>query len=569
MNSQDLYSFHVFLFPFQWYRTGKNMQDKTFEEKTRLKPFMDQLEGSQWRRKTFSNNTRLNYNESNYFHDFVRDILYDKGEDPEQGFIANYEYDIPAESWTYKIDVSWSESGRQHIKEYVLHIDSILLHLYNNGVGVISFHLNNRMQDQSAPDDILRINQYGRRLYVPYFGIEPEIVGTPLQYLEGGLTEGLEMTQSTELSRGISIGAEGFHEDFTRYTDAANFKDNNFIIPRFISGLFLSINLTNCKTTNEEGVHLSPLLDDRMFVVCWYGSNEKIDELKGNWEDRGKNEDGDYLYKTNDWWYKFIFVDGGGKTCQNDEMASLLQTERTNARWINYGTLFGVSRYSFVCLSNELSTLRSLNGAFIVNHMQTMYYKVAELALVQRACVLRFSDEVTEISSLKEPNLEKLSSKLNSLYQQYIRFVNKIYFREITPQEQGIELYQLMLKVMDTPKHVEDLDKEIEELHTYVSMREEQERNRSLALLTQLGAIFILPGFIAGFLGMNFLDTGTVYEETSMILKLLLAIMSIPILLFLAHKKFYSKITYKDLIFSILSFLLLALATWLAFYIFT
>lgn len=86
------------------------------------------------------------------------------------------------------------------------------------------------------------------------------------------------------------------------------------------------------------------------------------------------------------------------------KMKKKLIKKHTYDRWSDYGTFFGVNRYSFVCLTGSLDHLKIpyVNAAFLVNHIQTMYYKLCELCLVQRACLLRFSDEVAHISTMKD-----------------------------------------------------------------------------------------------------------------------------------------------------------------------
>jgi len=167
-------------------------------------------------------------------------------------------------------------------------------------------------------------------------------------------------------------------------------------------------------------------------------------------------------------------------------------------------------------LSSDIKTLG--NAGFQVTHLQTIYYKLAELVLLQRASVQRFSDEVTHISRLDADD-EKLPEKVSSLYRQYIRFVNKIYFREVTAQTQGIELYQLLQKQARLEKQVKDLDDEINELHNYVLQTTEQKRleqekklveaestrNRKLESLTLLGSIFIPPSILLAFYGVSIL----------------------------------------------------------------
>ena len=169
-----------------------------------------------------------------------------------------------------------------------------------------------------------------------------------------------------------------------------------------------------------------------------------------------------------------------------------LTKKHTYKRWSDYGTLYGINRYSFVCLTSSLDSLKKSGSAFIVPHIQTMYYKMAELCLVQRACLLRFSDEVAGISAMDDQNKIFITERVSSLYKQYLRFVNRIYFREITAQEQGIEMYQMMQDSMSIEHNVKALNAEIQELHSYTSLIQEQKQNRNIAFLTIIGAIFIL-----------------------------------------------------------------------------
>ena len=64
-----------------------------------------------------------------------------------------------------------------------------------------------------------------------------------------------------------------------------------------------------------------------------------------------------------------------------------------------------------------------------------------------------------------------------------ILFLNKLYFKEVTAQDQGIELYNQAMKVMDIEKYMNDLNHEITQLHTYVTMQKEKERNNKLEVI--------------------------------------------------------------------------------------
>ncbi len=472
----------------------------------------------------------------------VRDVLFDKGDlAPDKAIISNLFYDIPSDTHTYNFKVC-TDGYKKTYKSYSLHIDSIILHLYSTGVGVLSFHLNNRLKEQSDPDDILNINQAGRRLYPPFFGMDHHLIGTQAQFQFKDFSYGLDIVQQKELAVEFSVMSDLQFDDFRNYRNPENFKSNPFQIPGHISFLFQGIPLTVDKAdfkSPDRKVYINPLIDDRMFVLCWYGNDKIIDDLKANDKDHCKDEKENLLYLKSDWWYKFMFNDQNSSTCQNLEMKEDLIKKHTYTRWSDYGTFYGVNRYSFVCLTGSMEHLKKpwINAAFLVNHMQTMYYKLCELCLVQRACIIRFSDEVTGISSMKDNKKISLTDRIGNLYQQYMRFVNRIYFREVTAQEQGIELYDMLQKHMKIEQNVKDLDTEIKELHSYISLIQDQKQSRNIELLTIIGALFIMPTFIISFLGMIVLPKYDGHEHSEWEFLLLLPLLIGPIIYYLIDRK--------------------------------
>lgn len=183
--------------------------------------------------------------------------------------------------------------------------------------------------------------------------------------------------------------------------------------------------------------------------------------------------------------------------CQNDDLMDKLILDHTYFRWTNFGTLYGISRYSFVLINSSEAP------DYIKTHFRTIYTRMVELSLIQRATILKFSDEVALLSKLKNERTKDLTAQISELYKAYIRFVNQIYFREVTAQEQGIELYNLLQDKMKIAEQVKDLDKEIEELHNYANLREQKEQDGRIAKITVLGAIFLPATFLVGLFGIN------------------------------------------------------------------
>jgi hypothetical protein len=454
----DLHSYHIFYFPFTWKIPGN--EKYVFSERVSLdnvtinslsnweninEPLTDQ-----YKRELF--------NEKNFFYPFVHPLLYDDGN--QNSIIRHYERkEAYNKDIIYKIGVK-----ADHISVYELKVRSICLNLYTTGVGILIFYLENNKYP--AFEDILRINQFGRRVYPPFMDTKT----------------GIDGTKDAELADFIAIeGLNGnpanYFENYTEWNPDSSWKP-----ARFINTLILEL---------SEELTIAPVIDDRMMVACWYGNEEFALKIAENPDQKN--------FLESDEWYRFMFVDGGGATCQNDDMKKDLLQKHTNKRWQKYGSLFGITRYSMVYITAPVVDTDN----FLVRNFRTIYSRMVEMAIIQRASTLKFADEVTSISRLNDKNNRHTSEDISDFYKEYICFVNQVYFREITTQEQGIEIYDELMKHMRVHEQVKDLDKEIEELHLYSNLVDDKKQSNNLSLLTKIGALFIAPSLIASYYGMN------------------------------------------------------------------
>lgn len=537
--SEKLYSYHIFIFPFKWRIWNTDDEKASLYEKFDVQKFAEELEkNTSWKRKEFEINHYDHYNEYNYFYDYVREILYDlhpnvKSSNTDDDLINHFEYEFD-KSKKYNIKLYGED------KLFSLEIDSILLNVYKTGTAVLSFHLRN----YNYPDknEILKINKFGRRIYVPFFDLDPDsiITGNPD---ETNSDKVLCATKKYEIPDAIWIGNPNLEEDdkklledFENYRKKEFFLTGAFALPKFIEGLFPNnfflvrenegyLDKDRKKKNSKYKILLMPVLDDRMHIVCWYGNTELVKVLNQvkNCSDfdlgyyhinDNREKKNHYSFEESEWWYSYIFIDTSPMHTNKFEKQNLLK-EQTYSRWVGWGTLYGFSRFSFVMLTKSFSNLEKNNATFLVRHLQSMYYKMAELCLLQRATVLSFSDEVTHVSNLigleKEGSeLEKVLNKISDLYKSYILFVNKINFREITAQEQGIEMYDMIQKIMRIQNDVKDLDREIDELNRFASIIAEKKETQALKeqtfeanRLTKVATWLLIPALLAGLLGMN------------------------------------------------------------------
>lgn len=490
--SNEIKSLHKFLFPFRWKLNDKyntisaldevvNLINKPFWRKFKYEPVIDDMYNT--------------YNESSYFYEYVRDVL---NLGSNQNMVNGYQfvYSGVNENSTYNIHIKSKTSIQLSLK-----LDEIYLNLYENGVGIISFHLiNTEIEDFNL---ILKINEYGRRIYPQFLGHNyPFTSDTKDNFLADKI-----VLKNISHENGIQI-----EEDFSYYDVMSNLKNNTFILPAHIQNLLGQNFGTN---SNLSKCTISPILDDRMYVLSYLIDSKKIKDLSNF--DKEKNQ---YDYSSSSEWYRYLFVDDSSPSCTSQTLMNEQLLKHTNDRWIgstdiNYskhrelhyiGQLFGLSRYSFVMIVGD----SYFNKNIVSKHFSYIYFQIAQLCLLQRAYIINFGGEVAKISNQlthNSENINKSKKQISSLYLNYIKFVNRIYFREISPQEQGIELYNKLQNVMRIKEDVDDLDKEIQELNTYVE-------TYSQGQLSDVAAWFLPVTLLAGVLGMNTIENfQTAYER--------------------------------------------------------
>lgn len=449
-------SYHIFMFPVSL-KSGWTQAD-----------IDKMLNRTGWDRDEFlyeKGNFASNFSEQGYFYDFCSGALFD---DPTSlnRVLTTYRYPI-GQNAEYKININKGGDKRT----YILKVDKIELNVYDEKAALLIFHLNN--DRYTDVQDILYINDYGRRIYPQYLKDNPD----------GSID--LQATKNSFLADSICLSLGNrppIVDDFSSYARKT--------VPPFTMPLYIKSLLP------EEMHELRWLLDDRMFVVSYFSSPDFAQKMEN---DYGK--DGKWLDRQRvEWdWYQYVFVDNDDPTCQDDDMFKRTLSGATYSRWKKYGTFFGVSRYSFVCLIGK-------DVINLLRHTKTMYYRMASLVLAQRALSLYYSREISEISKELDENKmtnKQLHKRVDALNRDYLRFVNNVYFREITPLDQGIDLYDMMQRQMNIHRDEDGLSREVEQLFHYMAMSSDERRNQAAENFNIIAACFLLPTLITGIWGMN------------------------------------------------------------------
>jgi len=460
--TMDTLSYHIFMFPFRWVLEDK--KEEPYSERFNLDSFKIN-DDSQWENITepCDKDKKIEkYNEKNYFYEFVHQALYE--EKGEKKRITNTEVrhferkEISTTFLTYEI-------GMKDKPSYKLHISEINLDLYKTGTGILSFHLANT--EYPNFEDIKKINQFGRRVFPPFLGKDKGVADT----------KGAELEDYIRIT-GLQGVEDRYFEDFTEYTTQDDWKPAKFI--------------NNLITDLNKDLEIKPVIDDRMFTMCWAFNNKLSFYFKDN------KLFHEFLKSDN--WHEYLYLDSDTSTCQNDQMQERLLKDHTYPRWQKKGTLYGITRYSMMAISEDSWFPREI--AF--THFRTIYAKMVMLCLIQRASVLQFSGEVTSLSSLNDKEIKRSIEPLDSFYKSYVQFINKVYYREISAQEQAIELYDMLQTNMNIERHSKELEKEINELYSYVNLVRANQTNERILVLSILGGAIVIPNFLFNLLNSQF-----------------------------------------------------------------
>jgi hypothetical protein len=474
-----LHSYHIFMFPFIWQHENNK---KTYDN-------LDLVLNNKWEHNKFNFDNYLDYNEYKYFYKNVSNVLCGKRVTDSNKILKSYNYNS-VEEWYYSIFVKQKKRIKIMCKDnvkskkeivitrrYDLKIDKIELKMYKMGIGILTFFLKNN--SYSDKQNILNINQYGRRLYVPYLTSDGQI---PYKDVPSEV-------------RIIEKIKDKVKDVYLQQWDRKSDVEENYI-SNIIMGL-LGDNFTFKHLKNfDNKIAIKSIIDDRMYTMCWYGNNninsDKYDEwLKDKYINTINYED------ERDFWSKYIFVDSEYNSIQNNIMLQQLVKGCTYTRWSKYNTLYGVSRYSFVMLSKDYKFLNLMEATYIVDIFKTMYYQMVSLTLLYRAAILVFSDKISGIIE-GDVSIEGVSN----IKKDYLEFINQMYFREVTAQEQGIELYNKMQEVCEIEKNINNLNYEISELYNYTQIIQNKKLNKLLMFISIISGIFVIPTFFTSFYGI-------------------------------------------------------------------
>ncbi|GEM_PF-6837925 len=155
-------------------------------------------------------------------------------------------------------------------------------------------------------------------------------------------------------------------------------------------------------------------------------------------------------------------------------------------RFAEWGSFYSVSSHSFVYCG--------IAGRYAMNpihsdHMARPYRRMFLLAFFYQTALESFSRDIAQLTrDIPLDDLARFNRKLKPLRQKFIRFANGLWFDEVTPQIQGIELFAMMRERLRLRDIYEEIKEEIEVSDDYMREQALTELSQRTAKLTGIAS---------------------------------------------------------------------------------
>ena len=192
--------------------------------------------------------------------------------------------------------------------------------------------------------------------------------------------------------------------------------------------------------------------------------------------------------------YSIVYIDATTSSCQSMHDIQALLSRDLYTRWIDYGTLYASTHHSFVAIST------SDCPGYLIDYFLTLYVDMTILTLIQRATIIVYQNYASLLTKGIEADKKNITqAKLNTLlnlHEKYIGFQNQLLFFEVSPEEQGMELYQMLVKSLYINEEKDALAEQFKSLYDVTNANQNSTFSKYAAIMASIALVFTSITFI-------------------------------------------------------------------------
>ena len=425
-----------------------------------------------------------------YFHPFVQRFLY--GNDRVQRFTYD---DVKA----IKVDF-----GK---KTFLLNVTRCELVLFQPDIGVLLLELSS-INSQCLQDTQLLLDSV-RRLYPPYFNQYEQ------SWKSGHCPDAVEFLEKDKKTRigNRGIYGEAFKAENTNPPDIFKSYSNVFEASTGTKAWHCPwaahwrtlLEPFNTDPYGKSIFSAHQFGDDRAPTMSYLAVNNPRLISRGNW-------------------MRLCFSDAPGDDplpyacaftakfeenfCYDRYWYALGESTNQPSRILNCGYSFGYVGSS----QDKYFFTNENNGAHAT--FRNIYVTMGLMAHFQRASLLAASERLSEMVKRKKRKESEVKlpdrDEVREFYDQFIEFTQNFWFDEISPQEQGQQIFQMWRKHLRIQELYDEVRQELKDLVDYAELRAtgdeikaSNDLNQTVAIVGGVGVVLALISAFAGIFGMN------------------------------------------------------------------
>jgi hypothetical protein len=453
-----------------------------------------------------------------YFHPFVQRFLYDENR------LLRYKRKGDIQLYVQLLD-GYKDNAKIHT--ILLEVEQCELSVFMPNIGILMLKVKH---DVGVPLNIAqKISDELRRIYPPYFdewssfvfndSLKDIIPESIIKYEKDNNKLSLIRSGHCPLSVQLIINDNKFKENKSVFHSVKEDINNTDLIDKYAKyfengsdqGLvhpweshWRTLLQPFSTDNNGQGLVIKQFGDDRAATMSYLA----VDDLKlinrGNWvrlcfsDEPGnnvlpyaanflKNFEEQYCYDR--YWYQGEAFDSG----------------YSPSRILNCGYSF-----SYIGSKNCDFFTNENNGALATFNF--IYSDMGMIAHFQRAVLLSFSQRLSELVTRDKAGKIMLpdNDAVQNMYRQFIEFTQNYWFDEISPQEQGQQLFSMWRKHLRIQELYDEVHQELKDLVDYVELLEEkraatasEKLNITVMYFGALSILFAIISTFSGVFGMN------------------------------------------------------------------
>jgi hypothetical protein len=370
--------------------------------------------------------------------------------------------------------------------------------LFQPDVGVMQIELCAKLDDAWTLSRLQNVRDRLRRIYAPYLFTRD---GSTVTTFPGRLPTKLVLRRKDGVCEITEVAVDGLPSTGFVGEAYSGAGTSGAEVPENVERLSVSHFWTKLLAPLDKlpGIWALPPGDDRLPSMAFIALNNFHAVSPGDW-------------------VRLTYADGSG----NDELPYAREFVEANHARCVYDRFFYKSKESSDCPSRILNCGYAFTmvgcsgdtGFFMEPHsgsfatFRQIYVRMGLVAHFQKTALLgataRLSSLARRLSETGDlDDYAKDGKQIKAFYEHFIEFTQVYWFDEVSPQEQGVQLFEMWQRALRSKELYAEVRQEVKDLVDYVNLKENEKQSITMETLTRSAGALGALGVFAGLMGMN------------------------------------------------------------------